>query len=308
MSNTLYKLNLTGKSPEDKRDFDYDERKGMVVSTFPKKLMLIDEDIVEKNQGSYGSCAAQVAAFIHSFHHFREKAKWEDFSVAFTYALRWDYIYDRKDGNLPEGMVPRDLMSIMLHRGCVFESELPYVRENLVDFDIFEDKAKLDELYKSSIRFRIKEYARVSLSEDSVKSALLENGPLLIAVPVYNYGSEMWIQGEGEEFRGGHAMAVIGYDEEGIFIRNSWGQKWNGDGTCKMKWEDLSEAWEIWTTVDELFDPSNPRPLPHRPPSEEEEKKEDEKWNKVSDIVLKVILGLAVAVPLVWTLFSYFSK
>lgn len=41
---------------------------------------------------------------------------------------------------------------------------------------------------------------------------------------------------------GGHAVCIIGYDEEGVIILNSYGSKWGifKNGTFKVKWEDIS--------------------------------------------------------------------
>ena len=42
------------------------------------------------------------------------------------------------------------------------------------------------------------------------------NGPCLVGFPVYNYGIKMWKQENGEQFKGGHAMTIVGYNFDGF--------------------------------------------------------------------------------------------
>ena len=84
-------------------------------------------------------------------------------------------------------------------------------------------------------------------------------------------------------------MVVTGYDEDGIFIRNSWGESWGDSGSCKMLWEDIDCAWELWTTIDERYDPENIRQMPKRP--KECPKYTPPKWYE--DKVLVLLLALS---------------
>lgn len=42
-----------------------------------------------------------------------------------------------------------------------------------------------------------------------------------------------------EEFLGGHAMLVVGYDDEGgyLIVRNSWVEQWGDNGYCYLPYE-----------------------------------------------------------------------
>jgi hypothetical protein len=48
---------------------------------------------------------------------------------------------------------------------------------------------------------------------------------------------------------GGHAVLACGYDADGVYIRNSWGQGWAKDGYAQMPWSYLSEWFEAWATA-----------------------------------------------------------
>jgi hypothetical protein len=63
----------------------------------------------------------------------------------------------------------------------------------------------------------------------------------------------MWIKNtENDKFMGGHAMTVVGYDDDNKYfiIRNSWGENWGDKGYCYYKYEDWGAHWECWTTID----------------------------------------------------------
>jgi hypothetical protein len=45
----------------------------------------------------------------------------------------------------------------------------------------------------------------------------------------------------------GHAFVIVGYDEEGFFLLNSWGRSWGEDGFARIRYEDwLDNAMDCW--------------------------------------------------------------
>jgi len=83
-----------------------------------------------------------------------------------------------------------------------------------------------------------------------LKSSLFQNGPCYISFPVYNFSGRFWNQDTGNSMIGGHAVCVVGYNKEGVIIRNSWGSNWNKDGHTVYSYNDWGKHWEIWTTID----------------------------------------------------------
>ena len=85
-----------------------------------------------------------------------------------------------------------------------------------------------------------------------MKTALYTNGPCYITVPVYHYGKQMWQQRENlTELLGAHAMTLVGYNEDGFIVRNSWGEDWGDHGYTIFPYGDWGLHWEAWTTIDE---------------------------------------------------------
>ena len=122
--------------------------------------------------------------------------------------------------------------------------------------EINEDAVKNAQLY------RIKKYAKV-LTQDGLKKSLVKNGPCIISFPVYNHSDVIWEKRENDEYKGGHAMTVVGYTEDSYIIRNSWGERWGDDGYCYYKFKDWGRHWEVWTAID---DDTNTPPVSPRPP------------------------------------------
>lgn len=96
--------------------------------------------------------------------------------------------------------------------------------------------------------FKINEYSMVG-SIESLKAAIVMNGPCIGGLPVYDSSSINFWE-EGGMFEGGHAVAIVGYDKDGFIIRNSWGSVYGYDGYSHLKYEDFNNSfYEIWTMV-----------------------------------------------------------
>ena len=95
---------------------------------------------------------------------------------------------------------------------------------------------------------KIGSYAMVR-SAFALRLAILMNGPCFGALPVYNDTDEFWIKNDGDELLAFHAIAIVGYDNKGFIIRNSWGKSFGKKGYTKIKNEDLGKFLELWTVV-----------------------------------------------------------
>lgn len=94
--------------------------------------------------------------------------------------------------------------------------------------------------------FKINEYAKVN-SDIHLKAALLLNGPGIIALPVRNFNTRFW---QGTNTIGYHCLMVVGFDERGFEIRNSWGQSWGDKGYTFISYDDFMEnIMEVWTII-----------------------------------------------------------
>lgn len=129
-----------------------------------------------------------------------------------------------------------DLEQIFEHggtdEGMTFKDALHFLRHDGVNTD--------------KGNYKIDQYAMVG-SIPVLKYALLMNGPCIAGLPVRNsLYSDFW---NGDGFEGGHAIAIIGYTEEGFIIRNSWGTMYGESGYYILPYEDFNNFYEIWTIL-----------------------------------------------------------
>ncbi len=94
----------------------------------------------------------------------------------------------------------------------------------------------------------INEYAMVR-SLLQLKYALVMNGPCFGALPVYSNRPDFWNKYQGDRLQGYHAIAIVGYDEEGFIIRNSWGTSFGDKGYTKIPYNEFGKLMEIWTIL-----------------------------------------------------------
>ncbi len=82
---------------------------------------------------------------------------------------------------------------------------------------------------------------------DSLKSAIILNGPCVGGLPVYNDQiSDFW---DGTTFLGGHAISIVGWTKEGFIIRNSWGENFGNKGYVILPYSEFDKFREIWTLI-----------------------------------------------------------
>ena len=181
---------------------------------------------------------------------------------------------------LPEKYSFRAYMPPILDQGaesicvpCTVSSYLNW-RENLKDGVSKDNKIALYDIYRARTnggdgmtykealkylkkdgvkskkgRLKISSYAMIKNIID-LRHAIVMNGPCFGALPVYNMYSEFWNKMPGDKLMGYHAIAIIGYDENGFFIRNSWGTSFGDDGYTYIKLEDMDKMLELWTVID----------------------------------------------------------
>lgn len=80
-----------------------------------------------------------------------------------------------------------------------------------------------------------------------LKHAIYANGPCVAVLPVYNEDEQFW-QKTGNCI-GYHAVAIVGYDENGFIIRNSWGEYYGHNGYSYISNDDINHIKEAWTII-----------------------------------------------------------
>ena len=97
-------------------------------------------------------------------------------------------------------------------------------------------------------RLKIGQYARIR-SGFALRVAILMNGPCFGALPVYNDLDDFWIKRDGDSLLAYHAITIVGYDNGGFIIRNSWGKDFGDNGYTKIPNEDFGKFVELWSII-----------------------------------------------------------
>ena len=94
----------------------------------------------------------------------------------------------------------------------------------------------------------VRSYATIKTLE-ATKAAIIANGPVLIALPVYNHYSDFWNADKDASPIGYHAVTLVGYDdkEEDFILRNSWGSLWGLNGYSYFPYKHFTKVIEAWT-------------------------------------------------------------
>jgi len=138
----------------------------------------------------------------------------------------------------PRGMYGQNVFQILQKRGVATEEEFRYGME----------EHPSDEVYKSAHSRRLSGFSRIH-TIDWVKHALVENGPVFIALPLYNNGPAFWKSDQANQPHEFHAVAIEGYDTNGFFFRNSWGLEWGNNGCGYLPFSDWNIVIKAWTRL-----------------------------------------------------------
>jgi hypothetical protein len=215
--------------------------RGVVKGTYPPVLDLRPNLPNVRNQGPRGTCGAFAGSVIKDWH--------EHMDSGYRGYMSPEFIYFHRPNKPRHGMYSRDVMTILLHKGCCSEKDLPYQST--------DPESIPENVNESAKKYCIKEYARV-LTIDDLKMALYQNGPCYISFPMYNELTEFWRPVNNEKVQGGHAVAVVGYNKNGFILRNSWGIFYGNNGHAIYPYEDFGLHWDIWTAIDVKGSPKPP--------------------------------------------------
>lgn len=238
-------------SPPDGRDYHL----AMIATEgayFPENFEIEYPGEV-KNQGSVGSCVPHSLAYCREITEATQSGAFREFSTGFIYANRQGTMGELLE---QEGMVPRDALKNLQKYGDVLEETFPHndiypVVKKLLEKEIFLNPFT----YDFAKPYRIGTYYRL-YTENEIKTALTELGPVTICVPIYpsfyktGAGGAVNLPQEGEKLQGHHQMTITGWQEGHWKVLNSWGPDWGNGGYCYLPF--TYPVTEYWGQVDNI--------------------------------------------------------
>ncbi len=152
--------------------------------------------------------------------------------------------YDEWEGEKYEGSSIRGALKGWLRHGICDWKTWPYDPQNPDRLTPARQVAALGRPLGAYFRVR-------HLHLNQMQSALNEAGIVYASASVH----EGWYEVDrrtgkipySNKIAGGHAFAIVGYDEEGFWIQNSWGPSWGAKGFCKIGYDDwLENGYDCW--------------------------------------------------------------
>lgn len=128
-----------------------------------------------------------------------------------------------------EGTSLKAALDVARKFGLVLEPLVPFISGRL-----FQGCAK--DFYAITSKLRINAYYNLGLNQAAWRNWLANNGPVLTRLEVdatWDHAGQN--KGKLDVYqrttkRGGHAVAMVGYRQDGFIVRNSWGETWGDKG------------------------------------------------------------------------------
>lgn len=205
-----------------------------------------------KNQGQKPTCVAHATSSLLEYHHESQTGKHERFSTEFIYGLRLPtYAYG-------DGMMIRDALNTLKSYGDPYERDFPGNN----DVSVAQDNVTkhFDTIVDLAYPHRISTYYRCD-NNDGIKTALMSHGPVIASMKTYIKAylkKDVYTWDEKDDY-GHHCVLIVGWNETGWIVQNSWGSSYGGDGKFILPFNyKLTEAWGITDSVQDDTDIKKP--------------------------------------------------
>jgi hypothetical protein len=154
--------------------------------------------------------------------------------------------YDEWPGENYSGSSARGAMKAWHKHGVCAEEVWPYVTsDGSLDHGLTEARTA------DAMRRPLGAYFRVNHKDlVAMHSALAEVRILYATATVHRGWGRVNAKGQipyTDEVLGGHAFAIVAYDEHGFWIQNSWGEDWGLGGFACISYDDwLENGTDVW--------------------------------------------------------------
>jgi C1A family cysteine protease len=231
----------------DIRDYPIGDYLGK--APLPEEIDLSDKMLSVRDQGQEPVCVAFAAVAVK---------EWQE-----GFRLSPRFLYDRiaQPGG---GAYPRDAMRILADTGVPEEECQPYIPN--------KPTPPCEDALKRAAPNKIRTYARLTTIDEMCR-CLVEHGPFIASFGINEswYDPKLGVVVDGDKETGGHAVAVVGYNNatQLLKFRNSWQENWGNKDYGYISYSAaISTLWDAWSVVDipnedeEGGAPNPPEPQP----------------------------------------------
>lgn len=242
----LYMKNSVIPSPDDDRDYT-PETVCLASPPLPTEYKLPYRAPI-LDQSIYGSCVAHSLATAMYYGESVAKITNHKYSIGFIYGNRTNDQYQE------EGMIIREALKQLNHDGDCLYKDFPY--NNTYPWCKSKIKEKEEELKAKAAPNKIINYFRLNTVND-IKRSIMITGSVVCSIQIYSkFGANTPIPDKNEESLCCHAVCIVGWDNTGWIMQNSWGSYWGNKGYFHLPYEyKLDECWGL--TVDPTDKPDH---------------------------------------------------
>ena len=192
-----------------------------------------------KNQGAVGSCVAHSLATVAEYYTKKETGKKTKMSTGYIYGNR---MFSTHKGS---GMYTRDALKTMTKYGDVPYEYFPENVEVPYAIELFEQK--VEEIEPLGYNFKFKAYYKLA-DMMAIKTHLLSENPVIMSMYWYDdikiKDGVMITNCVKTKKTGGHCMVIVGWNETGWIVQNSWGSTWGNKGRFILPYNvPMNETW-----------------------------------------------------------------
>src|SRR5688572_8813898 len=239
------KLKRTLDAQPDTLDF----RDAMYVPTLievPTEIPLEDYlsyGVPILDQGSEGACTGFGLATVAHYLLRRRKTYPDPTPISPRMLYQMAKRYDEWPGEDYSGSSARGAMKGWHKHGICSEKAWPYDARR---------PGRLNQVRTAdAVRRPLGAYFRVNHKDlVAMHSAISEVGVLYATSMVHSGWDEPDADGiiqYSSKVTGGHAFAIVAYDEGGFWIQNSWGDTWGKEGFARISYDDwLANGSDVW--------------------------------------------------------------
>lgn len=244
----------------DERDFKYGEFFSAVDA--PESFRIREGVTSVKNQGKRGACVSFSSTAITECLNSIERGD-PSLNLSEEYLFAKIKAFDISDyGYHGYGAFLRSGAKALVKHGTCLETTAPYNPSG--SEHSWKNFVTTPSMNEEASEYRMINYVKVGKAKELIKQALVTSGaPLLMGMTLYESyrkakynGGIIPIPSKGERRIGGHAMALVGYDDTHMIFKNSWGSKWGNKGYVLFPWDGLNKIHNsIWSFVDLVTNP-----------------------------------------------------